>query len=233
MHEIAAVIISKNGALRIGLTITSLKMWANSIHVFVDTSTTDNTREVAAAHGAIVHDITTPGYVEGALEQASRTPGTRFVLRLDDDERFIIVGDQDPAVHRTRLLATMDEQQITHFWFHRRWMLPGDAHYIVSKPWYPDLQVRLFDLKYDPMTWPQRPHDYPKFGGRGAVSTDACIDHLVFCYTKRVDLRAKAAAYTALNPEASAVEQYYNYEDYRLEIWPTKYINFSDTLITN
>lgn len=220
MLEVAAVIISKNGALKIGTTIASVLGWANQVHVFVDSTTTDDTRDVAAAHGATVHDIVTPGYVEGALEQAHRVPGTRFVLRLDDDERLALAGGQDPASHRAQLLAMMDQHQASHVWLRRRWMLPGDTHFIVTPPWFPDPQLRLIDFARATVTWPSKPHQAIGVSGRGGVYPDAFIDHLDFCYTSAAARRAKAAGYTANNPGSADVEKYYKYEDYRLEICP-------------
>ncbi len=224
MADLSAIIISKNGSLKIGATIASLSGWADSVHVFVDFTTTDDTREVASAAGATVHDIVTPGYVEGALEHAHRVPATRFVLRLDDDERLTLFGDHHKASHRAQLIASMENHGITHLWFRRRWMLPGDTHFILTPPWFPDPQLRLIDVARATVTWPARPHDSIQVSGRGAMSPDACIDHLDFCYTSAEARRAKAAGYTANNPGSAAVEQYYKYEDYRLDICPRKMI---------
>jgi hypothetical protein len=227
MFEVAGVIVSRNGAGKIGTALASLMPWATSIHVFVDTATTDDTRAVAASFGAIVHDITTPGFVEGVLDEVHRLPGTRFVLRLDDDERLTLPEAAEPAAHRRALLAAMDTHKVSHLWVPRRWMLPGDTHYITDLPWFPDRQVRLFDFAQCSVAWPTKPHDWPTItqidaDRTDAVCSDAVIDHLDFCYTSAAERRAKAAGYTAINPGSAEVETYYKFEDYRLTVMPKR-----------
>lgn len=218
--EVAGIIISRNGAGKIGPAIASLQAWAHRVHVFVDAATTDATRAVAAAAGATVHDIVTPGFIEGALAEAHRRAGSRYVLRLDDDERLALPAGVDPARHRAGLLAAMDLHGISHVRFQRRWFLPGDTHYITDSPWWPDHQLRLFDLARCTVTWPTKPHDWPDVVGNESLCDDAVIDHLDFCHTSAAERRAKAAAYTAINPGAASVESYYRFEEYRLTVMP-------------
>ena len=219
MNDIAGIIISLNGEHKIAEALASLKGFVPVVHVFVDCATTDNTKAVAASSGAVVHDIETPGFVDAVMPAVCKIPGTRYIMRLDDDER-LMRAPGNPAEQAGALLSSMREQDVSHLMFCRRWVLPGKTHYIASRPWYPDLQMRIFDFEKAQISWAQAPHMHPEVTGKRAFVNTVCIDHYDLCFTDPETRRAKAKAYTALNPDKAHLERFYCYEDYELTISP-------------
>jgi len=220
MDEIAAIIISRNGESKIGEAVCSVKKWVPAVHVFVDITTTDRTAAEAARHGATVHAIQTSGCVEVALAEAHYVPGTRFILRLDDDERFVLPDDIDPIMHRQFVLGQMKSENATQVGFYRRWLLPGQTHYISCAPWFPDTQLRLTDLQNSTIVWPRRPHESIKFHGSILYDSNAFIDHLDFCFSSTEERKRKSASYVERNPTTAGSEMYYCYENHELTICP-------------
>lgn len=126
-----------NEADRIGDCLASLD-FCDEILV-VDSHSTDETREIAAAAGARVVERDWPGHV-AQKEFAIRAAEYDWVLCVDADER---VGPE----LRAEIVALREAR----FPGHAGWRFPRLSSYL-GKPvrygtWYPDRQLRLFDRR--------------------------------------------------------------------------------------
>ena len=135
--RLSACIITLDEAERIEACLDSLDFcdeW-----VVVDSHSSDQTRELAAARGATVIERDWPGHVaqkEFAIRQAQH----EWVLCLDADERV------SPEL-REEILALRD----AGFPDRAGWRMPRCSRWlgrwIRRGTWYPDLQLRLFDRR--------------------------------------------------------------------------------------
>ena len=131
---LSACIVAMNEADRIGDCIASLD-FCDEILV-VDSHSSDETREVAAAAGARVVERDWPGHV-AQKEFAIREARHDWVLCIDADERV------SPAL-RDQITAL----QSAGFPEHAGWRCPRRSYYLgawIEHGWTPDWQLRLFD----------------------------------------------------------------------------------------
>ena len=133
--KITAAIITFNEAENIRAACESVA-WAHEI-VVVDSESTDETREIAAACGARVINRRWPGFAaqkQFAADQASH----EWVFSLDADER--VSDELNAAIAGLR--NKKDDELADGYLIARR------AHYmgrwIRGGGWYPDRQLRLF-----------------------------------------------------------------------------------------
>ena len=133
--KITATIITFNEAENIRAAIESVS-WANEILV-VDSESTDETREIAAACGARVVSRPWPGFAaqkQFAAEEASHD----WIFSLDADERV-----SDELRHSIEDLLYTDERKLADgYRVARRSFYMG--RWIRGGGWYPDYQLRLY-----------------------------------------------------------------------------------------
>lgn len=134
--KISATIITLNEAEHIQLACESVS-WADEI-VVVDSGSTDDTRQIAAACGARVIENTWPGFAaqkQYAAEQASHD----WIFSLDADER-VSEGLRGSIL----ALRELDEAQLADgYLISRRAFYMG--RWIRGGGWYPDRQLRLYN----------------------------------------------------------------------------------------
>ncbi len=137
--KISAVIISKNETDNIADAIRSVE-WADEVLV-VDSESTDNTREIAAAAGARVLVRPWPGFAKQkqfAADQAEHD----WVFSLDADER-VSPQLKDELLH----LKTLSENSLA-----KGYRIPRLSTYmgrqIRGGGWYPDWQLRFFNRNF-------------------------------------------------------------------------------------
>jgi glycosyltransferase involved in cell wall biosynthesis len=151
---VSACIVAMDEADRISDCLTSLS-WCDEI-VVVDSHSSDDTREIAAGHGARVIERDWPGHVaqkEFAIRQARHD----WVFCIDADERV------SPELEKEIV-----ELRGSGFPDHAGWRMPRLSRYlgrwIRHGSWYPDRQLRLFDRRRG--RWGGRdPHDRVELEG--------------------------------------------------------------------
>tara|TARA_R110002072_G_scaffold253748_8_gene412533 strand:- start:4361 stop:5128 length:768 start_codon:yes stop_codon:yes gene_type:complete len=135
--KLTATIVAMNEADRIGPCLASVA-FCDEI-VVVDSHSTDETRELAAAAGAVVIERDWPGFgpqKDHAAEAASHD----WILQLDADERVT-----------PELRAEIEALRDQHFAGHVGWTMPRCSNWfgrwIRHGSWYPDRQLRLYDRR--------------------------------------------------------------------------------------
>jgi glycosyltransferase involved in cell wall biosynthesis len=132
---ISVSIIARNEAHNLPRCLASVRGWVTDV-VLVINNCTDNTADVARAHGAVVHETEWRGYRDTknwALDRCTQP----WALCLDADEEV------SPALRADieAFFARGDDRQFRaarfprKVWFIDRWITHGD--------WYPDHNTRL------------------------------------------------------------------------------------------
>ena len=132
---ISVSIVARNEAHNLPRCLASVRGWVSDVSVVIN-NCTDNTAEVARAHGAVVHETEWRGYRDTKNWALDRCPQP-WALCLDADEEvspalradieaFFARGD-DQRFHAARFPRKV--------WFIDRWITHGD--------WYPDHNTRL------------------------------------------------------------------------------------------
>jgi len=132
---LSVVVVARNEAANLPRCLDSVRGWASEILVALN-NTTDDSAEIARAHGATVHKLPWAGYRDtknAALVLAAHP----WALCLDADEevshalRKAIVGFFASG-HAAQFVGARFPRKV---WFINRWITHGD--------WYPDLSLRL------------------------------------------------------------------------------------------
>jgi glycosyltransferase involved in cell wall biosynthesis len=194
MTGITATIITLNEGDRIAETIASLSCCDEII--VVDSGSSDQTRAIARARGAVVIEKPWQGYSRQknfAAEQAQND----WILSIDADERMS-VELVDEIVRWKRLSEHPDSSR-----GEKAWSMPRRAFYlgkwINHSGWYPDRKVRLYDRKY--CRWEgQFVHEWLKVNGPIARFNG---DLLHFPYRDWADHIARIERYTELAVQAA------------------------------
>jgi glycosyltransferase involved in cell wall biosynthesis len=136
--KISAVIITFNEEENIRAACDSVA-WADEI-VVVDSESTDNTREIAAACGAKVIINKWPGFA-AQKQFATEAANHDWILSLDADERVSPELRASIEVVRQKSQSGLaDGYRVARRTFYLgRWIRGGG--------WYPDYQLRLFDRR--------------------------------------------------------------------------------------
>ncbi len=220
MH-ISGILLTKDGAERLPRTLNSVVSLVDEMHVFVDTSTTDDSRAVAEALGATVHDMPCPGgIIESVLPDMLSAVSSDWVLKIDDDET--LGGNVRPRIlHDVVRHFTRRNPNVTSIWFGRRWRVPPGNRYITTWPWSPDYQGRLYLRDVERMTFPAAPHEPLEQEGENALFKGLLIDHWDLVLNSRQKREAKVARYEKLRPE-KPLSHFYLYEDYPVDTAPAQ-----------
>jgi MMP 1-O-methyltransferase len=209
--SISAVVLTKNGASRIGECLHSIAQTgiADEIVVCIDSETTDQSYDAALPFTQQIEIVKTKGNLESALPQMASFCSGNYILRIDDDERIRGVWDKRAFEALTCL------NDATHFFLPRRWLIPPGNLFIASEPWFPDLQMRLFRNDSRLISWPTRVHDDTRVKGRHIVFWDRWIDHLNL-QTSRIERERKCERYRTLRPDHD-LSHFYLYEEQNFE----------------
>ncbi|MDP8909496.1 MAG: glycosyltransferase family 2 protein [Chloroflexota bacterium] len=95
-HPVSVLVLTKNEEMYIGRCLASVQ-WADEI-VVVDAGSEDGTREIAAAHGAVVHEQPWLGYAP-QRNKAAELAANDWVFFIDADE--IVTADLARSIVET------------------------------------------------------------------------------------------------------------------------------------
>lgn len=221
--KISALIITKNGAQRIGRCLESLLAagFADEIVVAVDQTTADDTAEIAQCYTKDVFPIDSGGVpnLEALLPKANALCTGDWVLRIDDDERLGGMWNQA----QTLTLANLND--LTYFFLPRRWLVPPGDRFIANAPWFPDLQLRLYRNSPALLRWPRHIHDLLGVKGRGYVLTDRWLEHDDFLLNDRTARERKCRHYQKQRPDKH-LSHLYLYEEAEKVLLPADDTSF-------
>src|SRR4051794_20224251 len=104
MTTISGVVVARNAANSIDLTLRSLRSWTDEI-VVVDMESDDETRAVAERHGATVLTHPQAGYADPARQFAIDAAAGDWIIMVDADElipmplsaTLVSIADHDTA----------------------------------------------------------------------------------------------------------------------------------------
>jgi hypothetical protein len=163
------VVIAKDSARFISRLLKQARLYADSIYVFVDIDSSDDTFGVCKPLCDHIEKIETPGWIEPVLQYVYEVPETSHVLRVDSDElmgtRFVEARDQ--------ILARPE----VAFWMPRYNLVGRREDYYFDRL-YPDLQLRLF-RKGAIKTFPNI-HITPEINGATADIDNVHIFHVKY-----------------------------------------------------
>jgi hypothetical protein len=141
------------------------------------------------------------------LEAMARACESDWVFIIDHDEQL------SPEWRQGQWRQLLETTQFTHFWLSRRWIVQS-GKYIVSDPWWPDLQLRLFKNNLEGTTFPTRLHDTIHVPGPGAYLQTLAIHHHVLWLLSRKARVEKVRHYERLRP-GGGLGHLYLHENYR------------------
>ncbi|MCL5743448.1 MAG: glycosyltransferase [Acidobacteria bacterium] len=210
--SITALVVSRNGSSRLAACLESIRRadFAQDIVVCIDDRTTDNSVALARSFTPHVH-LVRGGYFEALLPRAIPFCQGDFVLRLDDDEQ--LGGNWNKESFD--LLVRFND--ITHFWTPRRWIVPPGDQFLACDPWFPDLQMRLFDRRL--VSASPRLHDHLAIKGRSLVLCDRWIEHFNLVFNSRAEREEKCRFYVEVRPDHD-LSAFYLYEDQNVTVMP-------------
>ena len=167
----------------------------------------------------------TPGTVSRAEKVASRVlpnkaetwygaDGHSLVAACRGDWLFTLDYDEElgPEWQQDGWRQILETTQFTHFWFPRRWMVSRER-YIISNPWCPDFQLRLFRNNLEGTVFPRKLHDSTIVPGPGACFQNLTVNHHVLWLCSRENREEKVRLYEQLRPGRGS-GHYYLFEDH-------------------
>lgn len=152
-NNITVVINTRNEEKNIEAAAKSALLLTKHI-IVVDMESTDDTKKIAEATGAIVYNFPQSHYVEPARDFAIRKSQTDWVFILDADE---LITDELADEVNNNLSA------FTHFKIPRKNIF-GRDFWLKHGGWWPDHQIRLIN-KTALKEWPKRIHSTPEISG--------------------------------------------------------------------
>jgi hypothetical protein len=151
--------------------------------------------------------FTVPG--KGSFEAYSRDIlkycGKEWIFRMDDDETL------SESCSRELLNYYVLDRDIASYWLLRRWYV-SKKEYIVTLPWYPDHQLRLFRNSPAILTLPLRIHEAIKVEGKSEKIDAFHIKHWDLAVHSREERENKVSYYEKLLP-GNLCGHFYLYED--------------------
>ena len=213
--KLSAVVATKNGAGRLPALLQKLDELADELVVLVDSTSSDDTAEVAGRAGARVHSFIHDGQFAEMKRQMLLHCGSDWILNLDDDD---MINDR---WNRATVEALMNDRDVTHYWFTARDLVPPGSQYIRTAPWYPDWIVRMFRNIPSIVVVPSLLHESWRIAGDPRYHADLHIYHHDYVWNDRATREDKLAAYRVANPENPG-EKHTLYEDYYYELEPVQ-----------
>lgn len=177
LSSVSVMVVTRNGGEGLRACLESIRAsgFTDDIVVRVDRQSTDNSFGIAR-HFATNASLLDPD--DNPFRRVAELCKGDFVLRLEDDE--VLRGDWD----RWRFQRLVAYNEVTHFWIPRRWAVPNEQ-FIAERPWYPNLQMRLFRNDSGLLTWPAEADDPVAVQGESMMWADGWIEKRNLVLTTR------------------------------------------------
>ena len=202
MPRLSFCLMTKNSARFLEPLLRSSRSFADEVVVAVDSRSTDGTEELCSRYADKLFRVESPGTIEATLPWLNEQCTGDWIFRLDDDE----LPSAGFIESLPRLLA---DRAVTHYRLRRRWVVGDDrARYIVSRPWWPDWQLRLFRNLPSLVSMPCRLHTSYKVQGGGRFLTVGSIYHTVLVDFDEAERKKKVERYEALSPGRSGANYF-------------------------
>lgn len=154
--SITAILTTYNERLNILSCLESLRYLTDNI-IVVDTSSTDDTSEIAKKYGVKVYEFPYTKVVEPARNFAISRSNGDWIFIIDADERMTKVLAEEIKIAVTTSNYSHFELPRKNIFAKKKWLRNGG--------WYPDYVLRLFQKK-DFVNWPSVIHSYPQISGK-------------------------------------------------------------------
>jgi glycosyltransferase involved in cell wall biosynthesis len=154
--QISAVINTKNAGRTLKRTLESLA-FVDEI-VVADMQSTDDTRLIAAGHGAIIYSVPDEKYVEPARNAAVAKASRPWILLVDADE---VIPKSLGEKFQTIATADQNSHRYVAYDIPRKNIIFG--RWIQAGGWWPDHQTRFF--RKGAVRWGSNIHQPPQIDG--------------------------------------------------------------------
>ncbi|MCI9236377.1 MAG: hypothetical protein HFG24_10475 [Anaerotruncus sp.] len=127
-----------------------------------------------------------------------------WIFRMDDDETL------SPECTRELLQQYVSDRTKAAYWIPRKWYISPEEH-IVTSPWMPDYQLRLYRNLPAIIELPNCIHASKNIMGKNAAINQFCIQHWDLIWNSREKREEKVRYYERLLP-GNGCDCYYLYE---------------------
>jgi hypothetical protein len=181
-------VLTRNSSKRLAELIDESRAFADEVVIGVDTSSSDDTFDIAARHADVVFRFEHTGGPGPARMIPLEFASGDWILSLDDDERM------DSAFRELRT-AFLADGRYSHYWFPRKWLVATEPPtYLRALPWFPDWQPRLFRNDRRLVWCPPTFHESYAVVGTGCHEDGTAIVHYERVITAESARRLKVAS---------------------------------------
>jgi hypothetical protein len=203
--KLSIAVFTRNHAEWLPRILPQFQRIADELVVIVNSSTNDNSEQVAREYTSNVFLVPHEVVPE---KQAVRmvTPCTGdWILTMVDDETLSSRWEDRSYVDRL-----MRDRYATHYWVPRRWLVPPGNQFIANSRWYPDFQMRLFRNIPSLIDFPGTLHSSPQVAGEPRYLADAWLYHWDLTWRDRAAREEKITEYRLASSDP--LPDYYLYE---------------------
>ena len=151
-----------------------------------------------------VEVIVGKGYPEHCAIDILNLCTKEWIFRIDDDETL------SEECTRELLQQYISDRTKTAYWVPRKWHI-SPKEYIVTNPWLPDYQLRLYRNLPAIIELPNHIHSPKNIIGKNVMIHQFCIKHWDLLWNSREKREEKVRYYERLLPE-NGCDCYYLYE---------------------
>ncbi len=186
IHQLIAVILTKNEAAHIAACVASLRDWVDQVVVW-DSGSSDATVELAQTTGALVVQRPFDNYA--AQRQAVLDSiNARWILFVDADERA--TPGMTEEVRRC-----IEDEHVNGYWVPRRNFIVG--YEVIAGGFYPDYQLRLLRRGESQYVAEREVHEIVDVGGKEGYLTHPFLHYNYATWAQFHDKQRFYARYEA------------------------------------
>lgn len=211
--KLSIAVFTRNHAGWLARILPQFQRVADELVVVVNSSTVDNSEEIAREYTSNVSLV--------PHELIPENQSARIVACCSGDWILGMLDDETLSAHwedRNFVSQLLGDKPATHYWIPRRWLVPPGERFISNSRWYPDQQMRLFRNIPSLIEYPGKLHSSLKVAGEPRFLATAWIYHWDLIWRDRSAREAKIAEYRLA--AADPLAEYYLYEDQRFDTLP-------------